>query len=165
MSMPHSIRVFEARDREPMHETLERCAVFSNEEILVALELMDIFLSQPLQKDYHLFSCANDSDDAIGYICIGRRPMTLGTFDMYWIVTEPAYQGRGIGAALNRYAEDFVKQNNGYLLLAETSSKNLYDATRQFYLARGYRELARIADCYAPGDDLITYGKYFSQSE
>jgi ribosomal protein S18 acetylase RimI-like enzyme len=126
---------------------------------------MDIYLNRPEQQDYHFVVCADERDRAAGYLCIGRRPMTRGTFDMYWIVTDPAWQGRGVGTALNSYAEEHVRAAGGTLLLAETSSKNAYEATRQFYLTRGYRELARIKDCYAVGDDLITYGKYFPQSE
>ena len=153
------------RDRAPMKKALSSCGVFSNEEIVVALELMDIFLNHPQQRDYHFFSCADEQDIAVGYICIGKRPMTHGTFDMYWIVTDPAHQGQGVGSMLNAHAEEFVRLNSGTLLLAETSSKESYAATRAFYLSRGYSELARIKDCYAPHDDLITYGKYFSQLE
>lgn len=159
------IRPFEQRDREPMHQALMKCIVFTDEEIAVALELMDVYLTQREQIDYNFFSCTDKHDAALGYVCIGKRPMTRGTFDMYWIVTDPHYQGRGIGAMMNKHAEEFITSQNGYLLLAETSSKNSYDATRNFYVARGYNELARIKDCYAPGDDLITYGKYFSHSE
>ena len=148
-----------------MRDALSSCGVFRQEEIAVALELMDIFLHQPQQQDYHFFSCANERDTAVGYICIGKRPMTHGTFDMYWIVTDPAYQGRGAGSMLNAYAEEFVRLKSGTLLLAETSSLESYTSTRAFYLSRGYSELARIKDCYARHDDLITYGKYFSPLE
>lgn len=165
MSARWPIRPFEARDRAPMHAALVKCAIFQPEEIAVALELMDIHLTQPAQTDYHFVVCGDERDRAAGYLCIGRRPMTRGTFDMYWIVADPAYQGRGVGTALNAYAEEYVRAGRGTLLLAETSSKNAYEATRQFYLTRGYRELARIKDCYAVGDDLITYGKYFPQTE
>ncbi len=165
MNPRYHIRPFEARDREAMHKALVKCIIFSEEEIDVALELMDVYLDQPSQTDYHFFSCADERNDVIGYLCIGKRPMTRGTYDMYWIVTDPAYQGRGVGTNLNSFAEEFVQAQKGYLILAETSSKNAYDATRQFYVTRGYSELARIKECYAPGDDLITYGKYFSQSE
>jgi hypothetical protein len=60
-----------------------------------------------------------------------------------------------------KYAEDVVKQNQGRLLIAETSSQPKYEKTREFYLRVGYTELARIKDYYKVGDDLVVYGKYF----
>jgi hypothetical protein len=49
-------------------------------------------------------------------------------------------------------------------VVAETSSQPKYENTRRFYLKCDYLEVARIRDYYKPGDDLVVYGKYLSQS-
>ena len=45
----------------------------------------------------------------------------------------------------------------------ETSSKDLYSPTREFYLSIGYREVSRITDFYDVGDDRVTYAKTVSR--
>ncbi|MBI2428206.1 MAG: hypothetical protein HYV29_05320 [Ignavibacteriales bacterium] len=53
-----------------------------------------------------------------------------------------------------------MKQRNGRLLIAETSSTPKYDKTRAFYERKGFRTLAHIKEYYKPDDDLIIYGLY-----
>ncbi len=47
----------------------------------------------------------------------------------------------------------------GSRVYVETSSRPLYEPTRAFYLARGYREEARLPDFYGPGDAKVMYVK------
>ena len=87
--------------------------------------------------------------------------MTAGTSMMYWIVTDPGAQGKGVGKMLARHAESEVKRLGGYLLVAETSSQSKYTPTRKFYKSNaGYDSLAsNPRDFYKRGDDLMVYGK------
>jgi hypothetical protein len=55
--------------------------------------------------------------------------------------------------------EQQLRTRAGRLLVAETSSRANYQATRRFYERRGYREVARVADFYAPADDRVIYAK------
>jgi ribosomal protein S18 acetylase RimI-like enzyme len=93
---------------------------------------------------------------------VGPTPATEGTFDLYWVAVEPSVQGKGIGRALDDHACDLIRGMSGRLIIAETSSLPRYGKTREFYVRRGYRELARIAHYYRPGDDLVVYGKYLT---
>ena len=43
--------------------------------------------------------------------------------------------------------------------VAETASKSSYDKTRAFYIAYGCREVARVPDFYALGDDKVVYAR------
>ena len=45
------------------------------------------------------------------------------------------------------------------LIVVETAGRPEYLPTRRFYEARRYVEVARIADFYEPGDDLVVYAK------
>ena len=59
------------------------------------------------------------------------------------------------------HAEEFVKKNKGRWILAETSSKDSYTKTRNFYLRNNYSIIAEINDFYKVGDSLMVFGKYF----
>ena len=156
-----TIRPLRQTDRGPLETLLVETGVFSWEEIGIALELIDIILTRPGQQDYIAWS--HETAGVVdGYYCLGPTPATSGTFDLYWIAVAPSHQGKGVGRALNTHAENLVRSMGGRLLIAETSSRSDYKATRQFYANAGYRELARIQDYYKVGDDLVVYGKYLT---
>jgi ribosomal protein S18 acetylase RimI-like enzyme len=157
-----TIRKLKPEDVEPLNRILEETGVFTDEEVATALELMDIFLNVPGQKDYDLYSAVIDCKEIGGYVCVGPRPLTKGTFDLYWIAVKPSSQGRGIGKKLTKFAEDIVRTQGGRLLIAETSSLPRYKKTWEFYRSNRFEELARIKDYYTLGDDLVIYGKYLS---
>ena len=160
-----TIRKLQQDDKEPIRQMLLDTNVFTSDEITIAFELIDIFLDDPEQQDYDLYTAVNEQSEVAGYICVGPTPLTNGTFDLYWIAVKPLLHGQGIGKRLIQYAEHIVLQNNGRLLIAETSSQPKYESTRMFYIKNQYAEISRIADYYKQGDDLVVYGKYLSQSE
>jgi ribosomal protein S18 acetylase RimI-like enzyme len=132
---------------------------FTPAEIEVALELIDIYLNQPHQKDYRLSCAVDDHDQVAGYACFGPTPMTEGTYDLYWIAVDPERQRQGIGDLLLAFVESQARRENGRLLMIETSSQPKYQPTHHFYLKNHYREIARIPDFYAEGDDRVIYCK------
>ena len=154
--MDLTLRNLRQQDREPIRRILEATAVFRPEEIAVALELVDGDLAEPDQRDY-AFLVAESEGAVAGYACWGETPCTQGTFDLYWIATDPALHGRGVGRRLMDAAEADMRARGGRLCVIETSSLPQYEATRRFYLSRGYREAARLADFYMPGDDKVVY--------
>jgi ribosomal protein S18 acetylase RimI-like enzyme len=160
-----SIRKLQHEDKEPIRQILLETDVFTNDEIVIAIELIDIFIDDAKQQDYDLYTAVNEQNEVAGYVCLGPTPLTIGTFDLYWIAVKPSFHGQGIGKQLLRYAETMAQSNNGRLLIAETSSQPKYEATRMFYIKNQYAEISRITDYYKPGDDLVVYGKYLSQSE
>jgi ribosomal protein S18 acetylase RimI-like enzyme len=156
-----TIRPLRRTDRQLLETLLTETAVFSPEEVKIALELIDIVLDQPGQKDYVVW--AHETAGIVdGYYCLGPTPATRGTFDLYWIAVAPSRQGKGIGRALSRHAEDLSRSLGGRLLIAETSSRPDYAPTRRFYRNAGYTELSKIRDYYKEGDDLVVYGKYLT---
>lgn len=155
------IRPLCREDRQPIRQLLIETQVFTDEEVYIALELIDIALDKPEQKDY-IINTYEDDGQVLGYYCVGPTPATQSTFDLYWIATKPSVQGKGIGAALDEHATGLIRSRGGRLVVAETSSQPKYEKTRRFYLARGYGELSRIRDYYRRGDDLVVYGKYLT---
>jgi ribosomal protein S18 acetylase RimI-like enzyme len=155
------IRKFEKEDMKPLEEIVRATGVFREEEVDVAVELMDIAANDKEQKDYFLFSYVDEDGTIQGYYCAGQTPMTQWTFDLYWIAVHPRVHKRRIGHELLEHCEMQVKTMGGKLLVVETSSQPKYEPTRQFYLRHQYTEAARIKDYYAHGDDLVIYSKYF----
>lgn len=149
-------------DREPLRQLLVETGYFTDDEVAIALELIDVVLEKPEQKDYVIRVC-RDGEMVLGYYCVGPTPATESTYDLYWIATATAMQGKGVGRALIAHAEQLICSRGGRLVVAETSSRPQYDKTRSFYHICGYAELARIKGYYRPGDDLVVFGKYLSQ--
>ncbi|MGE5432683.1 MAG: GNAT family N-acetyltransferase [Syntrophomonadaceae bacterium] len=154
------IRKLMPEDRDVIEKMLRGIEQFNPQEVEIAMELVDVAILRPLQEDYLIYVYELDGR-VIGYHCTGRRPLTDGVFDLYWIVVDPTIQSKGIGRQLLKHAEDIVSQNKGRWLLAETSSKDSYLATRSFYARNGYSVVAEINDFYSLKDNLVIFGKYF----
>lgn len=158
------IRKFEKKDRELILDYIIKTEVFNSEEVSIASELIDVFLNDNDQKDYELFTFADEEDVAQGYVCIGLTPATIGTYDLYWIVVNPNKHNSGIGKNLMNFVDENLKSQNGNLIIAETSSTEKYINTRKFYEKCGYEKLSQIKDYYRTNDDLVVYGKYLKKN-
>jgi ribosomal protein S18 acetylase RimI-like enzyme len=155
------IRKFEKADIAQLAEIVRATKVFHEEEIDVAIELMEIAANEKDQKDYILYSYVDESGVLQGYYCVGPTPMTKSTYDLYWIAVHPRMHRKKIGRDLLEHCEQQVQGMGGTLLVVETSSQPKYEPTRKFYLRHQYTETAHIKDYYAPGDDLVIYTKHF----
>ena len=138
---------------------IDEIDLFNADEKVVALELIEECLSKPEQDYYNVF-VYEENENVLGYHCTGQRALTDGVFDLYWIAVKPGIQNKGIGKILLEHAENFAKEKNGRLILAETSSREGYTGTRNFYIRNNYEVLSRIKDFYSVGDDLVMFGKY-----
>jgi ribosomal protein S18 acetylase RimI-like enzyme len=165
----------DSRHRGRLAEVLAATAVFSRDEIAIALELFDETFGdgsrnaedtaalappaalRPLPA--YEFLGAFDDQTLVGYACYGPTPGADGIFDLYWIAVHPGAQGAGAGSGLLDEVERRLRERGGRLVIVETSSRAAYQGTRRFYDARGYREAARVADFYAPADDRVIYAK------
>jgi ribosomal protein S18 acetylase RimI-like enzyme len=156
------ITPLEKYDREKIHKILVDTDNFNKDEIKIAMELIDIYTDNKEQKDYEIFVDRNEEDETLinGYVCIGPRPLTEGTYDLYWIAVNPSIQSRGVGSKLVNYIEDHIKSKNGRLVLIETSGKPSYEKERKFYEKNLYNKLVEIKDFYRKADSLVIYGKY-----
>ncbi|MGH9870696.1 MAG: GNAT family N-acetyltransferase [Candidatus Polarisedimenticolia bacterium] len=155
------IRPLASADREPLRGILERTAAFSQPEIRVAMELIEHALTRPGQTDYD-FRCIEHDGALAGYMCYGEVPLSDRCWDLYWIAIDPASQGAGLGMAMVRFMESDLRERRARKVFIETGGKTSYGATRGFYEAAGYREIARIPDFFAVGDDKVIFGKDLS---
>lgn len=147
-------------DREKIYNILVDTKNFYEDEIKIAMELIDVYIDNEEQKDYEIFVDENDENVLNGYVCIGPRPLTVGTYDLYWIAVNPNVQSRGIGSKLISHIENYLKEKAVRLILIETSGKLSYEKERKFYEKNLYDKFVEIKDFYNVGDSLVIYGKY-----
>jgi aminoglycoside 6'-N-acetyltransferase I len=153
------IRKLQAKDKDQLVSIIDGTDNFTFEEKKVAVELIDEAINSR-DQEYYNFYVYEDNFKIVGYYCIGKRALTDGVFDIYWIVVDSIIQNKGIGKQLLNHAESFAIENNGSLVLAETSSKENYNATRNFYLRNKYSIVSQIKNFYTLNDNLIVFGKY-----
>jgi ribosomal protein S18 acetylase RimI-like enzyme len=147
-----------AQDKRALMQILKNTPEFKPFEVSVAEELIDYYLSDGVKSGYNI-QIAEDDGAVAGYVCFGETPCTVGTWDIYWIAVDRSKRGKGLGKALSQTAETAIKKAAGRLAFIETSSTPLYENTRQFYNARGFKQVARIPDFYEPGDDKLILQK------
>ena len=157
--MNTTIRQLSNLDRAALAALLSRINSFDDEDRVVAMELVDWSLENPEERDYLFFVAIAGEGELIGYVCYGPTPLTEGTFDLYWIAVDPALAGQGVGSQLLRKVESTVEEENGRLIVIETSSSQQYALTRQFYVKNGYLLAETIKDFYRPGEDRVTFVK------
>ena len=152
-------RRIEKKDRPALKTILQAQKHFKLSEIQVALEIIDLALTQPNQDDYSIRVAEGEDGEILGYVCYGKAPLTDAVYDLYWIVVHPVFWNQGTGTFLLRYAEKDMRRRQARLLLIETSSLPPYESPRAFYLKHGYKEMARVMDYYAVGDHKLIFGK------
>jgi len=155
MSIRAMLRV---EDRPAIDAILRSSGAFREEEIVVGLELVDETLNPRPDTDY-CWMIAETEGRVVGFACFGPVPMTIGTYDLYWIAVASEARGAGVATLLDRTVEDEVRHRGGRWVLAETSSTEPYAAARRFYSKSGYALVERIPDFYRVGDDRLTFGK------
>ncbi len=155
------IRKVQGEDRPYISDMIEAAGNLTGEERLCAVELLDIYLNDPFQKDYFFLAASDDRGLLAGYICYGPTPLTEGVYDMYWIVVDPGHRREGVGERLLAGAGEILRKEGARMLVAETSGLASYEPARRFYLKNGFTQDARIKDFYKPGDDKFIYVKRF----
>jgi ribosomal protein S18 acetylase RimI-like enzyme len=183
-----TIGPLEPSHRSRVSEILRSSENFRDEEVEVALELFDAsfgeedyvfvgaFLREAGSGKREAEAASSEQRTAplpvsrfplpvlVGFACYGPTMATDRTYDLYWIAVDRAAQGTGCGSVLLAEVERRLEALHARMLVIETSSRSDYDATRSFYLRRGYAEAARVREFYAPQDDRIILTKRLAGS-
>lgn len=152
------MRNLQPSDLTPLHLLLRATDAFTEDEVSCAMELLEIVLDDPTQKDY-LVAVEECSGMVAGYVLYGPTPLATGNVTLYWIAVDPEFQGQGVGRRLMQQVERYAQNLQGRLIYLETSSQGSYERTRTFYRMAGYEEESRLKDFYRPGDDRLTFVK------
>jgi GNAT superfamily N-acetyltransferase len=148
-------------DSPAILEIARGISLFDAGDVDTIQELWTEFTSRGDSESWYHFLAARQAGDLVGFACYGRRPLTEGTFDLYWIAVDSSHHRQGIGELLLKHVEAQVQARGGHLLIAETAGKPAFEPTRRFYLGSGYELEGRLRDFYAIGDDLYIFTRHF----
>jgi GNAT superfamily N-acetyltransferase len=151
-------------DGEVIRDIVSSTGLFRPDEIGIAVELMEERLRMGLSSGYHFIFAERDGR-ALGYSCYGPVPLTLHSYDLYWIAVRKDTQNTGIGKILLERSEAAIGELGGRKIYIETSSKEMYLGTRRFYERCGYLAEATLREFYSPGDDKVIYVKSLGQAK
>ncbi len=145
-------------DINRVREIVESTGFFYDHETEIAVELVSERLAQGESSGY-FFVFAETDGITVAYSCFGPIPMSLTSFDLYWIVTHNDFRGKGIGKKLLDETCREAGKMGCRIIIAETSGLPHYAPTRAFYENNKFIAEALLKDFYAMGDDKIFFTK------
>ncbi|MBF0522954.1 MAG: GNAT family N-acetyltransferase [Candidatus Omnitrophica bacterium] len=150
--------IMSEEDKNEYLKIAQNVGVFNHEEIEVILEILEEYKRFP-EKDYFLFE-EREGETITGFLLFGKNSLTKFCWEVYWLVVNKNFQGRGIGKKLMKRMEEFIlpKEDKAIIRL-ETSSKTEYAHARRLYERLEFNEAVRIPNFYDQGDDLMIYYK------
>jgi GNAT superfamily N-acetyltransferase len=146
-------------DRVKIANLLGQRDVFTDEEIQVALDVIDEAFNRPERKDYQVYGAFDGDGNLAGYICFGPIPMTDDCYDLYWIVVDRQFSRKEVGRKLLGFMEKSVTREGARRIYAETSSTPPYKPARSFYEKNGYHVVCGLNDFYREGDHKLIFMK------
>lgn len=151
-----------SNDLQAVNHLIAATGFFSSQEQDIAVELVDEAINKGDDSGYFFVfaDATKNTHDLMGYSCYGPIPETASSFDLYWLAVSPNYQQQGLGRQLLLMTESLAVSAGATELIVETSGKPLYQPTREFYLAMGYKVINVIEDFYAAGDAKLIYKKH-----
>ena len=100
----------------------------------------------------------------LGFVQIGKLPITENSWCLWWIAVAKGAQGRGIGTLLLDWSfkkAEFLSCSLGsareFRMFIETSSKDAFAPARGLYTRSSFVETARIFNYYSTGDAKVIF--------
>ncbi len=123
-----------SNDPNNIREIVSSSGFFSEEEINIAAELAEEFLEKGAESEY-FFVFAELDGKTVGYSCFGPIPATKFSFDLYWIAVHESERGKGLGKLIMTESEKAIQNLGGNRVYIETSGREQYLPTQNFYVA------------------------------
>ncbi len=145
-------------DIENVRRILTSSGFFRQAEIDVGIELVTETLKKENESSYY-FIFLEYEGKTVGYSCYGEIPCTVSNFDLYWIAVDNHYRGKGLGHLLMEKTENVIRSLHGRGIYVETSEKEQYQPTLDFYRSAGFELLYIFKDYYEMGDHKAVFYK------
>jgi GNAT superfamily N-acetyltransferase len=138
---------------------LDSCNVFYPNEVELAIkELEEDGLTNRLTSNT-LFLISEYKGEIAGYTCYEKADLTKDSYQLHWIAVHKDHRHAGVGSMLLKQAEAHVASLGGKQMYIETSSRDEYLKTRQFYLRNGYYIIGYFSDFYDINDAKVIFMK------
>lgn len=134
-------------------------AVLDGTELFPSEMLPDLLAPALAGESEAIWLTCHSEGKAVGLCYTVPEDLADGTWNMLALAVHPDLQGKRLGAALVKAAEQRLKEKGQRILIVDTSSTDDFALTRKFYVQNGYEEEARIRDFWAAGDDKVTFRK------
>lgn len=147
------IRPTKPEDISALQTVVEQAEMFPPEM------LPGMFAPSQDEGDPSLWLTCEHDGKAVGFCYTVPEKMADGAWNMLAIAVLSSLHGQGAGTLMTEALEAHLASEGQRLIVVDTSGLPEFEATHGFYRARGYREEARIADFWAPGDDKVIFTK------
>lgn len=146
-------------DKAAVKEILEATGFFYDYEVNIAVELVEENLEKGEEASGYSFIMVELEHNPVAFACYGKTPCTADSFDLYWIAVHQSHKGLGIGKQLMHLVEQNIALSSGKNIWIETSSRELYEPTRQFYIKLGCDIVAELPNFYGENDHKVVFLK------
>ncbi len=140
----------------------EATGFFKPVEVETLEEVLNDYHNTNREHYNHRAVVWEEAGEVRGYAYHAPEEMTDNTWYLWWIAVAVDQQSRGIGGKLLTFVEADIREQQGRLLVVETSTTAHYEPTRKFYLKHGYSAVATIPDFYCEGDGMAIFTKRLS---
>jgi len=155
----HFRNILKESDIKAIEDILISSGFFYDFEVPVALETVRDNFEKGEEASGYIFIIAEEDGIPVAFACYGKSPCTVESFDLYWIAVHENQKAKGIGKQLMGLIEADIVKRKGKNIWIDTSSRALYEPTRQFYLKQGCEIVAELPDFYAMGDSKVVFLK------
>ncbi|MFH1459379.1 MAG: GNAT family N-acetyltransferase [Candidatus Omnitrophota bacterium] len=131
---------------------------FTEGELDILREVLED-LQNNKKTSYHLLE-EEVEGKLVGFTLFGRTPLTEFTWDIYWLIVDKLFQGKGVGKSLLVRTEEFIKGKIPRAAIKlETSTRKKYSAAHGLYKRNKFMEAGKLPNFYSEGDDMIIFYK------
>lgn len=148
-------------DANRLKAIVERCGNFSVREAGFVSEIVSLLKSQGRRRSGYRVLVI-EAGMPCAFVLYGPRTAEPRDGDLYWIASDPAARGRGLGRMLMDETERRAAGEGIARLFIETESGGAYAAARRLYEGAGYEIAETAKDHYGPGRDQVIYVKSLS---
>ena len=146
-------------DQPAIRQLLDESGFFYPFETEVVMDIFEETLLKGSEASGYYWCLLEEEGQLVGFANFGPNPVTLHSWDLYWLAVQENLKNSGLGTLLLTRTEETARGKGGKILWVETSGRALYQPTVAFYHRRGYTLEASLPEYYGPGDPKLIFRK------
>jgi GNAT superfamily N-acetyltransferase len=157
--MPVVLKGISENDRNQIEDILRSSGFFYDFEIDIARDLVNDTLTYGTEISGYNWMMLYEGDTLLAFANYVKNSFSVHSWDLYWLAVHQNFRHKKLGSVLLKEVENDIRSSGGKILWLDTSGRQLYTPTEQFYRSNGYTLQASLPDFYAPGDPKQIYSK------